>query len=226
MTSAPGGMPRASRLRRGGRRRGARCSTSLGHRVEPSHPGGDRRTRMRHAFVRDGRREQHRAHAGRLEREARPPLGAADVEPHHLGDRRDGPHADAPSQYISRHRDGARVRPAGWRRWWTSGFDLLLTPTAGEPPPPLGYFASDARQPARRLPARRAVRRLHGAVQHDRPAGDLAAAALRAPTACRSACSWSPPTGARTCCSASPRSSKRPRRGRRAGRWFTRRERN
>jgi amidase len=25
-------------------------------------------------------------------------------------------------------------------RWWTDGFDLLLTPTLCEPPPPLGYF--------------------------------------------------------------------------------------
>src|SRR5262249_5471640 len=25
--------------------------------------------------------------------------------------------------------------------WWVSGFDLLLTPTLTEPPPPLGYFS-------------------------------------------------------------------------------------
>ena len=32
--------------------------------------------------------------------------------------------------------------------WWASGFDLLLTPTLGEPPPPLGSFAPEAENPA------------------------------------------------------------------------------
>src|SRR5207248_3871228 len=27
-------------------------------------------------------------------------------------------------------------------RWWAGGFDLLLTPTIAEPPPPLGQFDS------------------------------------------------------------------------------------
>ena len=32
-------------------------------------------------------------------------------------------------------------------RWWESGFDLLLTPTLGEPPPPLGAFGFDPDNP-------------------------------------------------------------------------------
>jgi amidase len=31
--------------------------------------------------------------------------------------------------------------------WWEGGFDLLLTPTLGEPPPPLGSFGFDPEQP-------------------------------------------------------------------------------
>jgi amidase len=33
--------------------------------------------------------------------------------------------------------------------WWTGGFDLLLTPTLPEPPPPLGEFASTPADPLR-----------------------------------------------------------------------------
>jgi amidase len=32
-------------------------------------------------------------------------------------------------------------------RWWQEGFDLLLTPTAAEPPPLLGEFAAAATDP-------------------------------------------------------------------------------
>jgi len=31
--------------------------------------------------------------------------------------------------------------------WWAGGFDLLLTPTLTAPPPPLGSFVPDARDP-------------------------------------------------------------------------------
>jgi amidase len=35
--------------------------------------------------------------------------------------------------------------------WWADGFDLLVTPTIGEPPPPLGDFAPTAEDPLRSL---------------------------------------------------------------------------
>ena len=33
------------------------------------------------------------------------------------------------------------------QQWWADGWDLLLTPTAAEPPPPLGTFANDPSNP-------------------------------------------------------------------------------
>ncbi len=33
------------------------------------------------------------------------------------------------------------------QQWWADGFDLLLTPTLAEPPPPLGEFTSTAANP-------------------------------------------------------------------------------
>ncbi|MEO8606041.1 MAG: amidase family protein, partial [bacterium] len=33
--------------------------------------------------------------------------------------------------------------------WWQGGFDLLLTPTTGAPPPPLGYLSSTPDEPLR-----------------------------------------------------------------------------
>ncbi len=34
-------------------------------------------------------------------------------------------------------------------QWWTDGFDLLLTPTIAEPPPPLGTLIAMREDPAR-----------------------------------------------------------------------------
>ena len=42
------------------------------------------------------------------------------------------------------------------QQWWADGWDLLLTPTLAEPPPPLEEFASNADDPA--APMRRAGR--------------------------------------------------------------------
>jgi amidase len=44
--------------------------------------------------------------------------------------------------------EGFTRRMAGW---WTDGFDLLVTPTLGEPPPPLGYLKDDPDDPSRSL---------------------------------------------------------------------------
>lgn len=35
--------------------------------------------------------------------------------------------------------------------WWQEGFDLLLTPTVGAPPPPIGYLSGTAAEPFRGL---------------------------------------------------------------------------
>src|SRR5262249_4041196 len=41
-------------------------------------------------------------------------------------------------------------------QWWEDGFDLLLTPTLAEPPPPLGQFVATSDDPL--AAARRAER--------------------------------------------------------------------
>ncbi len=53
---------------------------------------------------------------------------------------------------IIAYQQGSARAAAGW---WESGFDLLLTPTLGEPPPPLGSFGFDPDEPEAFL--RRAV---------------------------------------------------------------------
>ena len=65
----------------------------------------------------------------------------------------------------------------GLEEWFDSGYDLLLTPTMGEPPCPLGEFHTpDDAVP--RIHARRDDRSVHPAGQHGRPARDLGTAEL------------------------------------------------
>ena len=45
---------------------------------------------------------------------------------------------------IIAYQQGSARMAAGW---WEAGFDLLLTPTLGEPPPPLGSFGFDPDEP-------------------------------------------------------------------------------
>jgi amidase len=35
--------------------------------------------------------------------------------------------------------------------WWTGGFDLLLSPTSAQPPPPIGYLSATTEEPLRGL---------------------------------------------------------------------------
>ncbi len=44
------------------------------------------------------------------------------------------------------HRLGRRMAS-----WWDSGFDILLTPTVGAPPPPIGYLSGTPEEPFRGL---------------------------------------------------------------------------
>ncbi len=63
----------------------------------------------------------------------------------------------------------------GVEAWFASGYDLLLTPTLGEPPCPLGRV-HDSRRTVPRIHPRRHVRAVHAAGEHGRIARDLAAA--------------------------------------------------
>jgi amidase len=77
------------------------------------------------------------------------PLGERDVEPGTWALAELGRGVTAP-QYIASILwiEGFTRRMASW---WAGGFDLLVTPTLGEPPPPLGYLKDDPADPSRAL---------------------------------------------------------------------------
>ncbi len=77
------------------------------------------------------------------------PIGPGDVEAHNWVMAEIGRKHSA-SQYIEAvtalHQHARRVQ-----QWWEDGFDLLLTPTLAEPPPPLGEFTPTPDDPLRGL---------------------------------------------------------------------------
>jgi len=77
---------------------------------------------------------------GVFERFTGRPLGPEDFEPFNWALAELGRSVTVP-QYLETLAwiAGFTRRLAGW---WTDGFDLLVTPTLPEPPPPLGYFTS------------------------------------------------------------------------------------
>jgi amidase len=122
----------------------ARLLESLGHHVEASHPGalddpgvGDHFSLM---FATGTARllDVLSEIVGR-------PLGAADVDPLNWGLVELGRACSAPDYLATiEWLNGYRRRTAGW---WAEGFDLLLTPTLPEPPPPLGTFVPSPTDP-------------------------------------------------------------------------------
>jgi len=72
-------------------------------------------------------------------------IGAEDVDPLNWALAEMGRGCSA-TQYLA-----SRDWVHGWSRrvaaWWTDGFDLLLTPTLPEPPPPLGSFTPTREDP-------------------------------------------------------------------------------
>ena len=71
-------------------------------------------------------------------------------------------------------------------QWWADGFDLLLTPTLGEPPPELGVFNTPD-EPFLGFMRAATFMPYTPRREHDRAARDLAADRAGARTACRSA---------------------------------------
>jgi amidase len=126
-----------------------RAFESLGHDVELSHPRALEEI------------EEFRAHFAPLVASwtattldlmaalAGRSIGAADVEPGSWSLAELGRQIGAP-QYIASTLwiEGFTRRMASW---WADGFDLLVTPTLGEPPPPLGYLKDDPEDPSRAL---------------------------------------------------------------------------
>ncbi len=115
----------------------ARLLASLGHTVEESHPPaldeaetGQRFTEM---FATHNARTQDVL--GELTGR---PLGATDVDPINWALAQMGRAMSAP-QYLA-----AVDWLHAWTRrvaaWWVDGFDLLVSPTLPDPPPPLGTF--------------------------------------------------------------------------------------
>ena len=159
----------------------ARLLESLGHHVEPSFPTpwADPEAMLRFssvwatecAYVID----DWAAKAGR-------PIGEDDVEPltwalTTMGRGVSGPRFMATAVH-------AFEEAAVAARWWrpdpadgtTDGFDLLLTPTVAEPPPPHGTFAGGREAPLAGFIRAGYVRPLHHPEQHLGPARDQPAA--------------------------------------------------
>jgi amidase len=122
----------------------ARVLESLGHAVEESHPealddpaGGEHFTIM-YATNMASMLQAVGFLAGR-------DLGEADVDPLNWGLAEMGRVVSA-TQFIAAvdwiHGFTRRVAA-----WWQSGYDLLLTSTLSEPPPPLGTFCPRAQDP-------------------------------------------------------------------------------
>ena len=193
---------RAARHRRGagGRGRGARDGAPPRAARPPGgggasggarRPGPRRRLRGRRRGERRARPRLPgaRASGGRIEPGDVEPLTAA------LAER--GPRHDARR---STSRTSRRSTRFGRRlaAWWEGGFDLLLTPTQAEPPPPPRLPDLDPRGAPARLRALGALRRLHAALQPLGTAGAVAAGRPhreRGPA--RSASSSSPATATR-----------------------------
>ncbi|RIK99554.1 MAG: hypothetical protein DCC71_20205 [Proteobacteria bacterium] len=122
----------------------ARTLESLGHRVEEAAPAAYADTNVGRAYV-----TAVACNIARTLDAVGEKLGRAlepdDVENTTWAVAQLGRAASAPA-YLAMvewwHRFGRRMA-----EWWESGFDLLLTPTAAEPPPPLGQFTSPPDMP-------------------------------------------------------------------------------
>jgi len=119
---------------------------SLGHTVEEAHPAalddpevGQRFTLVVAAWIaRD--LDYWSERTGR-------PLGPDDIEPMNWAVAEQG-RACSARQYI-RAVESLQSHSRRIASWWEAGFDLLLTPTLAEPPPPLGEFSAKPGDPLR-----------------------------------------------------------------------------
>ncbi len=126
----------------------ARLLESLGHTVEESHPTGFEELDVIDTFLTRWMAGQA-ATLDQLGIVAGREIGPDDVEPLTWALADEGRRRTA-AQYITavgQHQLISRMI-AGW---FESGFDLLLTPTLGEPPPPLGSFDDSGDDPVQAL---------------------------------------------------------------------------
>jgi amidase len=121
---------------------------SLGHTVEESHPTGFEELDVIDTFLTRWMAGQAAA-LDQLQMVVGKEIGPTDVEPLTWALAEEGRRRTA-AQYIAavgQHHMISRMIAA----WFESGFDLLLTPTLGEPPPPLGSFDDSGADPVAAL---------------------------------------------------------------------------
>ncbi len=127
-----------------GARKVAETLESLGHQVEEVHPEA-----IEDTGVGVGVANVISCHTARALKSWGEKLGEeiteADVEPMTWALAEIGRNIDAPRylEAIEKVHGIARRMAA----WWESGFDLLLTPTCGAPPPPIGHLAGEPGNP-------------------------------------------------------------------------------
>jgi amidase len=117
---------------------------SLGHAVEESHPEGFEAMDVVDTFLTRWMAGQT-ATLDQLQMVVGREIGPGDVEPLTWALAEEGRRRSA-GQYlvaVAQHHVISRMIAA----WYESGFDLLVTPTLGEPPPPLGSFDDSGDDP-------------------------------------------------------------------------------
>jgi amidase len=117
---------------------------ALGHHVEEAFPEALDETDGVRAFVTIVMCSTVRALEAWSAKVGRP-IGEADVEPLTWALASRGSAVPA-SVYLAALEAG-QTHARRLAAWWERGFDLLLTPTCGAPPPPLGTFAATADEP-------------------------------------------------------------------------------
>jgi len=137
-TRRPGGGEEAHADCRAAVERAGRLLEELGHAVEWASPGaldvasdGSEFAIIAAAIARDLDRWSQRT--GR-------PIGASDVEPSNWFVAEVGRSLSGPRIFGAMERLQHQARELA--SWWCEGFDLLLTPTLGEPPPRLGWLGA------------------------------------------------------------------------------------
>ena len=194
MTSSPGANPPPEREAVTAVSTAARLLESLGHAIEESHPGVLDDPRITEHFVTTWAAGQAWTVDYWGRKLGRQPE-QSELEPTSWALTEFGRSVSGAALLTSREwLQSASLQMAAW---WESGFDLLLTPTCGEAAPTLGQFVPQPDNPLAGL-FRHTLRAVDRTVQRQRPAGDLAAAALDAGRAA-AVYSSSPRTAGRTC---------------------------
>lgn len=145
MTRAPGGILPVHPDCVAAAQDAAQLLTSLGHIVEEAYPPAldAHRERSRHFWTL--LTSAVAAHLEALEKQTGKAIGPQDVELYTWTMREIGRTRTA-TRYIQAI-DWLHAHTRDIASWWEQGFDILLTPTAAEPPPILGQFTATPDNP-------------------------------------------------------------------------------